>query len=178
MLVTHSIWLQNIDLTNLSTLPMFPIPYRKGCDLSTAVGICRDQSSYSQLWIGFVFPWISLNHLFCLVCNWVQVLSQHTGPTLCPAAVPRLSPHLGITNCPGTDPVPPAGSHPSDLGTQLHLRYKPLVMILLTYLHDAPHLLFSHSLAEKLLIEALRENSISVVLWQFEGGHLPLPKAF
>lgn len=62
-------------MTHLSTLPTFPILNQKGCDLSVAIGICRDQSSYSQLWIVSVFPWISLDHLSCLVCKWVQVLS-------------------------------------------------------------------------------------------------------
>lgn len=153
--------------------------YQKWCDLSIDIGICRNQSPYSQLWIASVFPWISLDNLFCLICNQAQVLSQHTGPKLCPAAAPRLSPHLGSTNCPGTDPVPPAGKSPFWFGNSAACEVRTI--------SDNPAHLFMWWSSRFVPPQSRRkapgrstegEFLHCCAMTMFEGGHLLLTKTF
>lgn len=66
-------------------MPIFPFLHQQGCDLGVAISIYRVQSSCPQLLIALACPCISLDN-FCLVCKWIQLLSQHTGPSLCPVA--------------------------------------------------------------------------------------------
>lgn len=70
----------------MCTLPMFPVLHQQGWDLSVAISIYRVQSFCPQLLIASAFPCISLDD-FCLVCNWIQVLPQHTESSLCPVAL-------------------------------------------------------------------------------------------
>lgn len=67
-------------------LPMFPVLHQQGCNLSVPMSINRVQNFCPQLLIASAFPCISWDD-FCLVCKWIQVLSQHTGPSLCPVAL-------------------------------------------------------------------------------------------
>lgn len=106
-------------LTNVYFAHVFPVLHQQGCDLSVAIGICSVHSSCPQLLIASAFPCISLDDFFCLVCKWIQVLSQHTGPSLCPVVLALTRVHQQ----PYHWPMPPAGSHPSGLGAQLHLIY-------------------------------------------------------
>lgn len=104
-------WLTKVYIAHVPCSPAARI-------LSVAISIYRAQSFYPQLLIASAFPFISLDGFFCLVCKWIQVLSQHTGPSfVCPVA-------LALGQAPPTAlsvPRAPSWQSPFDLGTQLQL---------------------------------------------------------
>lgn len=157
------------------------IPYSllEGCDRSTAIGICRDQSTYSQLWIASVSPWISLDHLFLarLQVSPGAVLAHRAKTLSCSCTSSQPSPR--IPQLPWHWP-----SAPSCQGSLL-IWENSAASEIQTISDDCAHL-FTRCSFPFVLPQSWRETPARstegerLVLCNsmFEGGHLPLPKAF